>query len=112
MWWIGDVAKAFNAFMDKLHPLMTDIRASANTVEAAAQELDQQTSQASHKMDGHCLETDKVVAAVTEMSATAREVASNTYSTAQAIESANSQIAVAQKEVNLAIDGLVSWSTK
>ncbi|EJH88671.1 methyl-accepting chemotaxis protein, partial [Vibrio cholerae CP1030(3)] len=32
---IGDVAKAFNAFMDKLHPLMTDIRASANTVEAA-----------------------------------------------------------------------------
>lgn len=103
---IGDVAKAFNAFMDKLHPLMTDIRASANTVEAAAQELDQQTSQASHKMDGHCLETDKVVAAVTEMSATAREVASNTYSTAQAIESANSQIAVAQKEVNLAIDGI------
>ncbi|WP_220095593.1 hypothetical protein, partial [Klebsiella quasipneumoniae] len=85
---------------------MTDIRASANTVEAAAQELDQQTSQASHKMDGHCLETDKVVAAVTEMSATAREVASNTYSTAQAIESANSQIAVAQKEVNLAIDGI------
>ncbi|MCX9565006.1 hypothetical protein IG518_20940, partial [Vibrio cholerae] len=57
-------------------------------------------------MDGHCLETDKVVAAVTEMSATAREVASNTYSTAQAIESANSQIAVAQKEVNLAIDGI------
>ncbi len=40
------------------------------------------------------------------MSATAREVASNTYSTAQAIESANSQIAVAQKEVNLAIDGI------
>ncbi len=39
---------------------MTDIRASANTVEAAAQELDQQTSQASHKMDGHCLETDKL----------------------------------------------------
>ncbi len=34
------------------------------------------------------------------------DVASNTYSTAQAIESANSQIAVAQKEVNLAIDGI------
>ncbi|AOW83822.1 cache domain-containing protein [Vibrio mimicus] len=103
---IGDVAKAFNAFMDKLHPLMTDIRASANNVEIAAQDLDRQTSQASQKMDGHCMETDKVVAAVTEMSATAREVASNTYSTAQAIESANSQIEVAQKEVNLAIDGI------
>ncbi len=68
--------------------------------------MDQQTSQAIHKMDGHRLETDKVVAAVTEMSATAREVASNTYSTAQVVESANTQIAVAQKEVNLAIDGI------
>ncbi|KQA17503.1 methyl-accepting chemotaxis protein [Vibrio metoecus] len=103
---IGDVAKAFNAFMDKLHPMIEQLRCSAISVEQAAQDLDKQTSAASQKMGHHCLETEKVVAAVTEMSATAREVAGNTQATAQAIESANVQIVSAQTEVNLAIDGI------
>ncbi|MDP4491777.1 methyl-accepting chemotaxis protein [Vibrio sp. AH4] len=103
---IGDVAKAFNAFMDKLHPMIEQLRCSAISVEQAAQDLDKQTSAASQKMSHHCLETEKVVAAVTEMSATAREVAGNTQATAQAIESANVQIVSAQTEVNLAIDGI------
>ncbi|ENM5834591.1 methyl-accepting chemotaxis protein [Vibrio metoecus] len=103
---IGDVAKAFNAFMDKLHPMIEQLSCSAISVEQAAQDLDKQTSAASQKMSHHCLETEKVVAAVTEMSATAREVAGNTQATAQAIESANVQIVSAQTEVNLAIDGI------
>lgn len=103
---IGDVAKAFNAFMDKLHPMIEQLSCSAISVEQAAQDLDKQTSAASQKMSHHCLETEKVVAAVTEMSATAREVAGNTQATAQAIESANIQIVSAQTEVNLAIDGI------
>ncbi|ASU23384.1 chemotaxis protein [Vibrio qinghaiensis] len=103
---VGDVAKAFNAFMDKLHPLIKDIRSSAQEVQSAASDLDKQTTQSSQKMSSHCLETDKVVAAVTEMSATAREVANNTNATSQAIESANSQINEARDEVNSAIEGI------
>ncbi len=103
---LGDVAKAFNAFMDKLHPLIKDIRSSAQEVQSAAGDLDKQTTQSSQKMSSHCLETDKVVAAVTEMSATAREVANNTNATSQAIESANSQINEARDEVNSAIEGI------
>ena len=57
-------------------------------------------------MSEHSLETDKVVTAVTEMSATAREVAQNTNSTAHAIESANEQISAAQHEVNDAVKGI------
>ncbi|MCG6287734.1 HAMP domain-containing protein, partial [Vibrio vulnificus] len=100
---VGEVAQAFNAFMDKLHPLIVDLRASAQDVQSAAADLDGQTTQSSQQMNSHCMETDKVVAAVTEMSATAREVANNTNATAQAIDSANHQILDAQKEVNLAI---------
>ncbi|CAM2897261.1 methyl-accepting chemotaxis protein [Vibrio ordalii] len=103
---VGDVAKAFNAFMDKLHPLIKDIRSSAQEVQSAAGDLDKQTTQSSQKMSSHCLETDKVVAAVTEMSATAREVANNTNAASQAIESANSQINEARDEVNSAIEGI------
>ncbi|QXO17275.1 MULTISPECIES: methyl-accepting chemotaxis protein [Vibrio] len=103
---IGEVAKAFNDFMDKLHPLIVDLRSSAQEVQSAASDLDVQTSQSSQQMGDHSLETDKVVTAVTEMSATSREVANNTHSTAQAIDSANRQISDAQQEVNLAIEGI------
>ncbi|WP_217534339.1 methyl-accepting chemotaxis protein [Vibrio metschnikovii] len=103
---IGEVAKAFNAFMDKLHPMIKQLRESAKQVQLAAGELDIQTTQSNQKMNSHCLETDKVVTAVTEMSATAREVANNTNATSQAIESANGQIRDAQHEVNSAIEGI------
>ncbi|WP_406732412.1 methyl-accepting chemotaxis protein [Vibrio scophthalmi] len=103
---VGEVAQAFNDFMDKLHPLISDIRGSAGSVKAAAGQLDGQMSQASGQMQRHCLETDKVVTAVTEMSMTAKEVASNTNATAQAIDDANDQISDAQQEVNHAIEGI------
>ncbi|NAX22333.1 methyl-accepting chemotaxis protein [Vibrio sp. V39_P1S14PM300] len=103
---VGDVARAFNQFMDKLQPLIADIRTSAQSVQSASHDLDDQTSYASQQMQNHCLETDKVVTAVTEMSATAREVAGNTHATAQAIDSANQQIDEAQREVSEAIEGI------
>ncbi|WP_203342918.1 methyl-accepting chemotaxis protein [Vibrio diabolicus] len=103
---VGEVAAAFNEFMDKLHPLMQDIHRSATTVQTVSQDLNTQTSQASGQMQDHCLETDKVVTAVTQMSMTAKEVASNTNATAQAIEDANSQVTEAQREVEQAIEGI------
>lgn len=103
---VGDVARAFNQFMDKLQPLIAEIRTSAQSVQSASHDLDDQTSYASQQMQNHCLETDKVVTAVTEMSATAREVAGNTHATAQAIDSANQQIDEAQREVSDAIEGI------
>ncbi|MCQ9065862.1 methyl-accepting chemotaxis protein [Vibrio diabolicus] len=103
---VGEVAAAFNEFMDKLHPLMQDIHRSATTVQTVSQSLNTQTSQASGQMQDHCLETDKVVTAVTQMSMTAKEVASNTNATAQAIEDSNSQVTEAQREVEQAIEGI------
>ncbi|PFG45517.1 methyl-accepting chemotaxis sensory transducer with Cache sensor [Vibrio sp. ES.051] len=109
---VGEVAAAFNEFMDKLHPLMQDIHRSATTVQSVSQNLDTQTSQASGQMQDHCLETDKVVTAVTQMSMTAKEVASNTNATAQAIEDANSQVTEAQREVDQAIEGITELVTE
>ncbi len=103
---IGEVAKAFNAFMDKLHPMIKQLRGAAEDVQSAAGELDSRTSQSNQQMNSHRSETDKVVTAVTEMSATAREVANNTTATSQSIEAANVQINDAQHEVNSAIEGI------
>ncbi|HBC3970680.1 methyl-accepting chemotaxis protein [Vibrio sp. 2026] len=109
---VGEVAAAFNEFMDKLHPLMQDIHRSATTVQTVSQSLNIQTSQASGQMQDHCLETDKVVTAVTQMSMTAKEVASNTNATAQAIDDANNQVTAAQHEVEQAIEGITELVTE
>jgi methyl-accepting chemotaxis protein len=103
---IGELATAFNGFMDKLHPLIKDIQDSAQAVESAAAELDVQTSKSNQEMEHHRLETENVVAAVTEMSATSKEVANNTGMTAQSIESANRQVVDAGYAVDLAIEGI------
>ncbi len=103
---IGQLAIAFNHFMDKLQPMIADIRHSSEDVSLAAEELSKQTAQSSQQMGEHSQETDKVVTAVTEMSATAREVAVNTNATAQAIESATQQILKAQQDVGLTIEGI------
>ncbi len=103
---VGEVAAAFNEFMDKLHPLMTDIHRSASTVRNVSEELNDKTIEASDQMQNHCLETDKVVTAVTQMSMTAKEVASNTNATADALEDANGKVTVAQREVEQAIEGI------
>ncbi|EGR0931814.1 methyl-accepting chemotaxis protein [Vibrio parahaemolyticus] len=109
---VGEVAAAFNEFMDKLHPLMQDIHRSASAVQTVSEELNDQTRTASGQMQSHCLETDKVVTAVTEMSMTAKEVASNTNATAQAIDDANDQVTEAQREVEQAIQGITELVTE
>ncbi|MBE4144834.1 methyl-accepting chemotaxis protein [Vibrio parahaemolyticus] len=109
---VGEVAAAFNEFMDKLHPLMQDIHQSASAVQTVSEELNDQTRTASCQMQSHCLETDKVVTAVTEMSMTAKEVASNTNATAQAIDDANDQVTEAQREVEQAIQGITELVTE
>ncbi|TBT49696.1 methyl-accepting chemotaxis protein [Vibrio parahaemolyticus] len=109
---VGEVAAAFNEFMDKLHPLMQDIHQSASAVQTVSEELNDQTRTANGQMQSHCLETDKVVTAVTEMSMTAKEVASNTNATAQAIDDANDQVTEAQREVEQAIQGITELVTE
>ncbi len=103
---VGEVAAAFNEFMDKLHPLMRDIHHSASTVQSVSEELNDKTIAASDQMQTHCLETDKVVTAVTQMSMTSKEVANNTNATAEAIEDANNQVTEAQREVEQSIEGI------
>lgn len=72
----------------------------------AAKNLDQQTGRSVGTINHHSQETEKVVTAVTEMAATAREVAANTNATSDAIDSANNQISDAQQEVAKAINSI------
>lgn len=103
---IAELGQAFNRFMDKLQPMMKEVQDSAMSMREAAKNLDKQTGRSVGTINHHSQETEKVVTAVTEMAATAREVATNTNATSHAIESANNQITDAQKEVAQAISSI------
>lgn len=103
---IAQLGEAFNLFVGKLQATMQELQQNSVSVSEAAKELDVQSGRSSQTMQEHSQETEKVVTAVTEMAATAREVANNTTSTSEAIDSANIEINDAQKDVNQAIGSI------
>ncbi|WP_350433180.1 methyl-accepting chemotaxis protein [Shewanella sp. H8] len=103
---IAELGDAFNQFMDTLQPIITEVKNSSVSVQQAAKSLDLQTKNSVKTMHIHSQETEKVVSAITEMAATAREVANNTNTTSDAISSANNEISSAQQEVLKAIDSI------
>ncbi len=100
---IAQLGNAFNQFMDKLQPIIANTKASSHDVVQAAQAIDNQTSQTASTMNSHSQETEKLVTAVTEMSATSKEVANNTNATSDAISRATEQIDSTQSELIQAI---------
>lgn len=103
---VAELGDAFNILMNKMQPLMRDVQQNSSSVTQAAKDLDSQTSHSSQMMQNHSQETEKVVTAVTEMSATSREVANNTNTTSEAITQANKQIHEARREASLAIESV------
>lgn len=103
---IGDLATAFNDFMAKLQQLIGEIQQVATHVDKASHALQQQTEAAGGQMVQHSRETDQVVAAVTELSASAREVANNTINTAEATQEATNQTQAAQLEVDTVVSSI------
>ena len=103
---LAELGTTFNGFMDKLQPMIREIQETSVIVQEAAKELDDQTAFSNQTMQSHSQETEKVVTAVTQMSATSREVANNTNATAESIVSANQQLSDAHKEVTQAIEGI------
>lgn len=103
---VAELGDAFNQFMDTLQPIIDEVKNSSVAVQQAAKSLDSQTSNSVKTMHMHSQETEKVVSAITEMSATAKEVANNTNTTSVAISAANNEISSAQQEVFKAIESI------
>ncbi|GGP56807.1 methyl-accepting chemotaxis protein [Shewanella saliphila] len=103
---LAELGDAFNQFMDTLQPIIDKVKNSSVAVQQAAKSLDSQTSNSVKTMHMHSQETEKVVSAITEMSATAKEVANNTNTTSVAISAANNEISSAQQEVFKAIESI------
>lgn len=86
---IADLGRAFNAFVEKMQYLITDLLNQSNQVAQSASQLSLITNQSLNSIVTQSSETDQVATAVQELAATAAEVARNAANTSQNTDLAN-----------------------
>ncbi|PKH09041.1 methyl-accepting chemotaxis protein [Moritella sp. Urea-trap-13] len=96
---IAQLGEAFNRFVSKLHSIITDVSSATHQISNAASSLNLQTQQTAEQLTIHNNETDQIVTAVTEMSATANDVAQNVTQVADATHAATQDSQIAQDKV-------------
>jgi methyl-accepting chemotaxis protein len=100
---IGQLAESFNMFVSKLHGIITSVVDVTHDVKSASADINTQTLVIEDKLLKHNHETDLVVTAITEMSATSHEVAQNTTQVAVSTQAATQEVAKAQECVDISL---------
>ena len=126
---LGELASWFNRFLDKLQPIIADVKHSVQDARSKADQSALIASQTSDGMQQQYREVDQVATAFQEMSATAQDVAHNAAQAAEAARTADqasregmdvigkttSSIELLANEMNVAmqeVEGLADSSEK
>ena len=86
---LGELASWFNRFLDKLQPIIADVKLSVQDARSTADQSAMIASQTSSGMQQQFREVDQVATAFQEMSATAQDVAHNAAQAAEAARTAD-----------------------
>jgi methyl-accepting chemotaxis protein len=85
---VGEMAKHFNGFVDKLHAAITKVADSSTKVSSAARILDSASEQIAAGMEEAAMQVGSVASASEEMSKTTSEIARNCVTAANTSENA------------------------
>ncbi|BDM62981.1 hypothetical protein NFHSH190041_04330 [Shewanella sp. NFH-SH190041] len=105
------LAEDLDRVIDYLRRMMSEIRDASEHISEQVNQLTEQSQANSLAIEAHKVETDQVVAAMTEMSATAHNVADHASSSAQFTQQANEQAERSRQAVEHAsntVNALVS----
>ena len=86
---LGELANWFNRFLDKLQPIIAEVKNSVQQARGTADQASGIAAQTHHGMQSQQQEIDQVATASNEMSATAHDVANNAAQAAEAARGAN-----------------------
>lgn len=105
---IGELAKSFNRFIDRIRELVTQVIDSVEEMDHGIRESQSSTERTQAGARQQREETDQVAAAMQEMTSTANEVASSADEASQAAQSADEQGERARRIVHSAIEAIVA----
>ena len=106
----GQLAMAFNKFLDKLHKLIGQIAGTSMHVSTAADEMNATAEAANVAIGEQHSATDQVATAMNEMSATVQEVARNAGEAAAAARQADDDAKAGRKVVSDTVSVIESLS--
>ena len=82
---LADLARAFNAFVDKIQALIGQVAGAAGRLSLAAEQLSSASAETRRQVDAEQNETGQVATAINEMTATVEDVARNAASAARTV---------------------------
>ena len=96
---LGDISQSVNNFIMYLQSMLLEISQATDHITDGIKQLDAQSEQNNQALIKHASETEQVVAAITEMSATADTVAQSATDTAVNTQRANDEAMMAKDDV-------------
>ncbi|VVP80372.1 Methyl-accepting chemotaxis protein McpP [Pseudomonas fluorescens] len=97
---LGQLAGSFNAFIEKIHGLVSQIVAMSEQLNGSVSHVAEQSRHIDRAMDKQRQETDQVAAAINEMSSAAQEVSASAQNAADAAVETDRQSRHARQIVN------------
>ena len=89
---IGQISQGINQFIENLQSLMLEVSQSSKKISNSVEQLQQQTNDNNQVLTAHAMETDQIVSAIEEMSATAKDVADNAAQASHVTHDTNAQV--------------------
>lgn len=103
---IGQLAASFNQFAERIQHVVSQVSHTSSELFSIVAQLIDLSRHSDIQMQQHSQETDQVVTAITEMSATARDVSANAAAAAAATSDAAKESDLARTVVTKAIDSI------
>lgn len=88
---LGEVATAFNTFVENIHVLIEDFKGSSENLATMVTSITEVTERSRNECQRQHQETDMVAAAVSQMSAAAQEIATHAQNAADAAKQADDE---------------------
>ena len=105
---LDDIASSTNGFIEYLQGMIADIAGASRKIDRSVATLQESTGSSRRILEAHVNETDQVVTAINEMSATSDGVASDASSTADFVKQVSDQAKNAQSLVHQATEAMTT----
>jgi len=89
---LGEISQGINRFIENLQSLMLEVSQTSEHISSSVTQLKNQTDANNQVLNAHSMETDQIVAAIEEMSATATDVAGNAAEASRFTHDTNTQV--------------------
>lgn len=96
---LGEISQGINQFIENLQSLMLEVSQTSEHISSSVTQLKNQTDTNNQVLNAHSMETDQIVAAIEEMSATATDVAGNAAEASRFTHDTNIQVSGSREVV-------------